>query len=329
MTKVETVAADAVAARQGVAPLSQYAVDLSGIGVRVFPGDSGSFWTSYESGTLMRLPTFQVGPVASGEVARVLRTAKKAVASYLVEPDAKHPANAFLYVCADPEYSLEKLPSAMRRNVRRGLKELTIAPFGADDLLRHGLEAFCDTRRRTGVSDGTPEGFRAYFAARSQMPEVSYLGAWKGDELAAFLTVVRVDDWAELGCFSRDAFLQYRPNDTLMYSALARYLGEERCRLVSYGLSSIQAESNAAGLHRFKLKVGFEARPVHRAFVVHPALRPVANRVTLAAAHGGVKAALRLRPGDRRLKKAGGMLACMRGETWMMAIAAGGAADDE
>ena len=327
MTEIEMV--EAATAQPGVATLSEYAAHLAGSGVRVFPGDDGLFWTSYESGTLMRLPTFHVGPTGAGEVARVLRAAKKAVASYLIEPDAKHPANAFLYVCADPEYALEKLPSAMRRNVRRGLKELTITPFGADELQRHGLEAFCDTRRRTGVSDGTPEGFRAYFAARSHLPEVSYLGAWKGDELAAFLTIVRVDDWAELGCFSRDAFLQYRPNDTLMYSALAQFLGGGECRLVSYGLSSIQAESNAAGLHRFKLKVGFEARPVHRAFVTHPTLRPLANPLTLAAAHTGVKAALRLRPGDRRLKKAGGMLACMRGETWMMAIAAGDATDDE
>jgi hypothetical protein len=215
----------------------------------------------------------------------------------------------------------------MRRNVRRGLRELTIAPFSVDELLTRGMQAFCDTRRRTGLGDGTPEGFRAYFAARGRLSEVSYLGAWKDDELAAFLTILAVDDWVELGCFSRDALLHFRPNDTLMYTALAYYLGERHCRLVSYGLSSIQAESNAAGLHRFKLKVGFEARPVHRAFVVHPALRLLANRPALALAHGAVNAALRLRPTDRRLKKAGGMLACMRGQTWMMDVASGSAED--
>ena len=119
-----------------------------------------------------------------------------------------------------------------------------------------------------------------------------------------------MEDWAELGCFSRDALLRHRPNDTLMYTVLSRYLVERRFRLVSYGLSSIQSESNAAGLHRFKTKVGFEARPVHRAFVPHPLLRPLVNRSTLL----GVNTALRLRSGHRRLKKASGVLARMLGE---------------
>jgi hypothetical protein len=107
------------------------------------------------------------------------------------------------------------------------------------------------------------------------------------------------------------ALLSYRPNDTLIYTALYRYLVERRYRVISYGLSSIQAVSNTAGLHRFKTKVGFEARPVHRAFVVHPPLRPLANRFAL----WGLNTVLRFRPTDRRLKKAGGVLASMLGDT--------------
>jgi hypothetical protein len=96
---------------------------------------------------------------------------------------------------------------------------------------------------------------------------------------------------------SMTALLSYRPNDTLIYTALYRYL----------------VVSNTAGLHRFKTKVGFEARPVHRAFVVHPPLRPLANRFAL----WGLNTVLRFRPTDRRLKKAGGVLASMLGDTSM------------
>ena len=50
---------------------------------------------------------------------------------------------------------------------------------------------------------------------------------------------------------------------------------------------------------------------MHRAFVAHPLLRPFVNPLTL----WGVNTVLRFRPGDRRLKKAGGVLACMLGDT--------------
>ena len=101
-----------------------------------------------------------------------------------------------------------------------------------------------------------------------------------------------------------DALLNLRPNDALFFYALSHYMTERACRVVSYGLSSIQAESNRTGLHTFKTKVGFEARPVHRAFALHPLLRPFANRLTL----WGVNTALRFMPRDRHLKKAGGVL---------------------
>jgi hypothetical protein len=195
----------------------------------------------------------------------------------------------------------------MRRNVRRGLQELTISALTSDQLLLHGVQPYCDTRRRVGLSDGTPEAFRRQFGWLSNCPAHNFIGAWKGDNLTAFLSITEVDDWAEIGCFSRDAFLKLRPNETLFFHALSHYMTERQCRLVSYGLSSIQLKSSAAGLHAFKIKVGFEARPVHRAFVLNPFLRPFANRLTL----WGLKGALKFIPRERHLKKAVGVLAQM------------------
>jgi hypothetical protein len=250
-----------------------------------------------------------------------MRATGALVASYLVEPDGDHPANAWLYLCSDTDYSLDTLAPAMQRNVRRALRELTIAPLSAAEVLAYGAPAFCDTRRRNGLDDGTAAGFRRYFESRVDRPGRSYLGAWKNGHLAAFVTILQLDDWAELSCCSMDAMLWYRPNDALMYVTLASYLTTRRCRVVSYGLSSIQARSNAAGLHRFKRKVGFHPGRVHRAFVLHPSLRALAGDLTLTAAHWTVNRALRVRPRNRQLKKLGGMLACMRGTTSMMQAA--------
>lgn len=296
--------------------LDQYAADLARSGVRIIPGEAGTCWAQYESGALMRLPTFHLTPPAPNEVRRLLWRGWAAIASYLQEPDECHPANAWLYICTDHAYSLDKLAPTMRRNVHRGLRELKIAPLTPEQLLTHGVQPYCETRRRVGLNDGTLEAFHRSIATDMNLPEVSFLGAWKDDQLAAFLIITEVDDWAEIECFSRDALLHYRPNDTLMYTVLSHYLVERGFRIVSYGLSSIQAESNAAGLHRFKTKVGFEARPVHRAFVSHPLLYPFVNQLTL----WGVNAVLRFKPGDRRLKKAGGMLACMLGDTRVLEV---------
>ncbi len=294
--------------------IGEYAADLARSGVRILPGEMGTFWTSYEAGAMMRIPTFHLAPPVPDEVRQVLWHGRAAIASYLLEPDGGHPANAWLYTCTDQTYSLDKLAPAMRRNVRRGLKELKIAPLTTEQLRTDGVQAYCDTRHRVGLSDGTPEAFRQRIASRARLPEASCLGAWRGDQLAAFLTITEVDDWVEIGCYSRDALLHYRPNDTLMYTVLSHYLVERGFRMVSYGLSSIQAESNAAGLHQFKTKVGFQARPVHRAFVPHPLLRPFVNQVTL----WGVNTMLHLRPGDRRLKKADGVLKNLLGPTRLL-----------
>jgi len=254
---------------------------------------------------MTRMPLFHVEPPSSAEIRRALWRGRAAVVSYIREPDEHYPANAWLYVCTDCDYALEKLTPAMRRNVRKGFKELKIGPVTAAELLDHGADAFRDSRRRFGLKEEPVEEFRRQIALRAKCRGHLFFGAWKDDQLAAYLSIAEVDDWAEVtSCFSVDRFLPMRPNDALLFYALSHYLRERAFRMVNFGLSSIQTDSNRAGLHKFKTKVGFEARPVHRTFIVHPLLRPFTNRLTL----GGIKVARQLRPGDGRLKLADGIL---------------------
>lgn len=287
--------------------MDAYASALVRNGTEVISGTPGTFWAEYESHAMMRIPTFSLTVPSPEEVERVLWRGRAAVASYILEPGEHRDPNAWWYVCADPTYSLEKLNSAMRRNVRRGLKEFTIGHLTAEQILAHGMQAFCDTRRRAGLSDG-PKEFDRRFSARAGCPAHVFLGAWKDDALAAFLSITEVDRWAEIeGSFSKDALLNSRPNDVLMYTILSRYLIDERRHLVSYGLSSIQQASDAQGLHAFKTKVGFEAKAVHRIFVLHPLLRPFANQLALH----GINAVRKLFPKNRSVRKAYGVLACL------------------
>ena len=300
--------------------LHEYAESLRGAGFRVVPGSEGTFWAGASDRVLWRFPTFYVGAPSAAEVDHALRRTGALVASYVVEPDEQNAANAWLYLCSDHDYALETRVPAMRRNVRRAMRDLSIRVISPAELVAHGGSAFCDTRRRTGLDDGTRSGFQRYFAYRGGVegPGKAYLGAWKDDQLAAFVTVLHVDDWVELCCFSMDSMLQYRPNDALLYVALSHYVAERKCRVVSYGLSSIQAVSNAAGLHRFKRKIGFDTSRVHRAFVLHPSLRQLASHGVVRAAHYAVDAALRFRPRNVGLKKLEGVLTCMLGRPSVM-----------
>jgi hypothetical protein len=292
------------------ASIKDYASGLVRNGVPVVPGAGGTIWVRHDAGAMMRVPRFHMAPPTDGEARQVTWRGRAAASSHIQKPDERHPANACLYVCTDRTYGMEKLPSAMRRNVRRGIKELKIAWLTADELLTSGKAAYCETRARAGLSDGTEDEFFKRFRWRAKCPGHVFLGAWRDNQLAAFLSLIEVDDWVEIeSCYSGNDLLHFRPNDTLMYTVLAHYLRQSECRVVSYGLSSIQAENNAVGLYAFKRKVGFDAPPVHRVFTLHPLLRPFSNRLALRS----MTMALRVCPEGRLLKKAEGMLAYMHG----------------
>jgi hypothetical protein len=292
-------------------PLDQYADDLMRTGTAIYSRSPSEFWMRYESWGAMRMPTFAIGEPPAATLREVLGWSRAVVATYLLEPDAEHPANAELFICADREYSIEKLPKDRRQNVRRGMRELRIEPLTTEQVLTHGFRAFSETRSRVGLTDGTPEGFAARFRARGKCRGHAFLGAWHGDQLIAYLSTTLVDDWVEIeGGFSTNDARLLRPNDTLVAMLLLDHLASKRCRLVSYGLSSIQADTNASGLHEFKRKLGFEAKPVHRVFAVHPFLRPFVNRLTQRC----VRKLLKVAPQNRILKKGDGMLSILVGE---------------
>jgi hypothetical protein len=235
------------------------------------------------------------------------------VATYVRLPDALHPPNAWLYVCEDQGYSLEKLSSPARRDVRRALRAFRFEFVDHWKLLEAGVKCFCDTRKRVGLSGGTPEVFCKTYENFGRNPGQKILGAWAGDCLAAYLTLTVVDDWVDIFPYAADEHLRNCPNNGLIHVCLEHFLVERRFRLVNYGLSSIQEMSKAVGLHAFKKKVGFEARPVHRAFVFHPFVRPLVGMPSLV----GLRVCRQLFPQNLMLRKATGILAAFLGSNPM------------
>ncbi len=274
-----------------------------------FPAVAAPSGREWKCAALTRRPEFHLETPRLEDVRRLLKAAGSPLATYVCKPDADHVNNAWLYVCENRDYHLENLTSPARRDIRRALRTFRFSFVDHKTFLEKGSRAFCDTRRRIGLSDGLPEVFDKNYAHFADNPAHHVLGAWSGDSLAGFATLVVVEDWVDIFPYSADEHLKGCPVNGLVHVILDYFLAQRKFRLINYGLSSIQEVSKATGLHAFKRKVGFECWPVHRAFVFHPLLMPFANSATLWA----IRACRRLRPGSPALRKAAGMLATYLG----------------
>jgi hypothetical protein len=295
--------------------LDQYIETLKQNGERIFPAGGEGFWTKSEFGCLTRRPDHLLDPPPLQQVKRLLWQSRLPLASYVRYPDPQHPANAWLYLCRDPEYHIDKLDRDERRKVRCARRNFRFDFLDHRTLADHGVAAFCDTLGRHGLSGATPKAFGELVAAHARLPGHRIVGAWCETELAAFFTLEVIHDWVDIFPYAANARLQMRPVNGLMDFMLDYFLTQGHARYVSCGLSSIQETSKADTLHRFKRDVGFETIPVHRAFVFHPLLAPLANRVTL----WGLRGLRTVRPGSAAIRKAAGVLATHLGHNFMPA----------
>ncbi len=284
--------------------LDEYVDHLNREGIRTFKDREGFFWRKNEKGVVTRLPTFEQYTPMKKTIDRLLMRSKSLVASYVLTCTEKGGKNTFWYQCDNHSYSLEDLPSTTRRHIRRSLRELRFEKLDWEALKKNGFLAFKDTRERTGLSDGRVEIFEKRFSVFLESPGHHVIGAWKNDEIIAFMTLVVVGQWVEIGGFSTNEGLKYRPNNGLVHVVLDYFLTTKKYKTVSYGFSSIQEKSNAKGLHNFKLKCGFKAVPVNREFAVNKLASPFVNIYSLKLVRG----LLVLFPKNRWLKKGGGML---------------------
>jgi hypothetical protein len=311
--------------------IEQYGVCLRSAGTKVVAGSQNTLWVGCgpflnqilagsqgaDGGrswplVIQRRPYFALHVPPKEEIETVFRQSHIPLLNFAVSsPDAPvmlrsayapgplWMSKSYLYICRDPDYSSEKLGQSARSHIRRSLGAFEFRFLDQVELLKLGFQAYCDKRARFGVSRSTPESFKAEFGRKE--PLSRYIGALKDGRLAAFLVVTEVEDWASLGSsYSVDEALSFRPNNGLFYYTLHHYLVERKFRLVNDGMTNFPITPKVEELHRFKVKMGFEACPVHRAFVVNPLLRPLVNRVSWRLANG----LLRLFPSNPIVRKA-------------------------
>jgi len=307
-----TTRADPDAAGRTGPSLRDYAEFLRAAGRPcVLSHHGAAAWVPGVRGELQRLPMAHIAPADQATLREVLWQRGIWIASYIQASGPALPANCFDYLCEDRGYDVASLSRHARRDIRRGLRNFTVRRASWDEVVEHGFAAYADTETRHGHAPPRREELDQQASRFRGCPCVEVWGAWDASGLAAWIRVVKADDWAMIAaaCSRHDA-LRDCPNNAVVYEAARTFFAEENRRWVSFGVSSLQATANLASLHRFKLRMGFEATPRHRTFVVGRLLRPLLQTRPGSWLWDGLAA---VRPSSATLSKVAGLARMLSG----------------
>lgn len=266
---------------------------------------SNKLWVQYSRGAYVRYPLFDFDLPSDIEIKQVFKHTKAKLLSYSMLADDNN-KNAYIYLCK--EYDVSALKDNFKRNIKKAEKIFQIKTVNKNEVEKYAYQAFSDTRKRLGLSDFRHHDFLQRFSANNLRLNSCIIGAFSDDKLAAFASVLLYHDFLEIeGLFSCNNYLKDRPNDLLIFTILNTAINIDKMKLVSYGFSSIQDNTNEEGLHQFKIKCGFDSISVSRKFVINPNYKWLINIFTKKM----VKITLLLFPKNVKLRKLNGILNCI------------------
>lgn len=272
-------------------------------GSDVFHGNGNYFWIKHERMSLIRFPDFETSQPSKEEIKRVFKESGSLIISYTLQPKDTKLANSLLYNCYRNKYDVNNLSKNVRRDIRIAQRNLKLGVTDWEDILKNGLKAFADTRSRVGLSDGDKKNFTSRFGHLSKIPGNKAVAAWFGNEIAAFMSLIVLDKFVIIqGSFSTNDHKKYCPNNGLSDFVLNYFLIENNYDIVCYGLSSIQEDPGNEGLHKYKIRVGFEAIPVQRIFLLNPNYKPLKGILKFS-----LHLLLKIFPRNRTIRKASGL----------------------
>lgn len=260
----------------------------------------GYLWHEAERRMYMSCPYTAMPVPDRHEIGRALLKANGLGVRYPSVREAGLPGG--IYTCQNKEYSLSAVQSRLRSMVRKGLAACQVREVPEEILMREGLQLNRDTMERQGRFDpefGEKEGWDRLCRAITKASCVKAMGSFvDGMGLAAYSVVYEEDGWVHiLHQNSRLDLLDHYPNHALAFTVASEALAKPGIEGISYGWKSLV---NTAGLHDFKLRLGFECQEHQSVCVLHPALEPV---LTSSPALWALGQARQLRPKDQTLER--------------------------
>ena len=258
-----------------------------------------ALWHSTDGKMLMSLPYHLALDPEAGEMDELLRRSGSLGVRYPSITRQGSPGG--LYVCRDKEYNLKTVQSRLRSKVRRGLEQCEVRLIQPDELLGQGLRLNQETMGRQGRYEtefGEVSSFARLVNAIDVSRSIAAYGSFIDGVLGAYCVTYEEDGWFHiLHQMSRLDCLERYPNHALAFTLTEAALSKPEILGMSYGLKSLV---NTAGLHDFKLRMGFECLSQNMVCELHPLASGV---LTSGLASAGVKLARRCFPRDQRLER--------------------------
>lgn len=265
-------------------------------------------WHSTDGKMLMSLPYHLALDPEPDEMRELLRSSGSLGVRYPSITRQGSPGG--LYVCRDKEYGLKTVQSRLRSKVRRGLEHCEVRAVETAELLAQGLRLNQETMARQGRYEaefGEAESFRRLVQAIEVSRTVVAYGSFVDGVLGAYAVTYEEDRWFHiLHQMSRVDCLEHYPNHALAYTLTEAALAKEEIVGMSYGLKSLV---NTAGLHDFKLRMGFECLSQNMVCELHPMASGI---LTSGVASFGVSLARRVLPRDQRLERVESVITAAR-----------------
>jgi hypothetical protein len=171
---------------------------------------------------------------------------------------------------------------------------------------------------------GDEAKFRRIVEAIGQSPAIRAMGSFVNGVLGAYCVTYEEDGWFHiLHQMSRLDQLDFYPNHALTFTLTEQALGKPEIEGMSYGLKSLV---NTAGLHDFKLRMGYDCMAQNMVCELHPAASPV---LTSGAAVWALRQIRRRRPEDQRWMRVEAVISAARAAQGLSPLAVQGVEEME
>jgi hypothetical protein len=175
-------------------------------------------------------------------------------------------------------YNMEMLRPQARNGIRRGLGHCSVEQIPLRRMAKEGWALQRDTLDRQGrLRSMTRARWERTCLSAEDLPGFEAWAAIVEGQLAATILTARVEDTCYVPCAQADSrYLKMHVNNALFYAASLEMLAREGVREIFFSLHSLDAPES---VNEFKFRMGLMARPVRQQVVLHPLIRPFANRL--------------------------------------------------
>ena len=270
---------------------------------------ASTYWHSAGLGVYQAFPYHWLIEPGQDELQEMMSRSRTLALRYSLPPSGEDGSSSYHAVYTASDYGFENLGAWARKNVRRGLRQCTVAPISFARYVDEGWALRVDTlaRQRRRLKESQRDWQERYLAA-ADLAGFEVWAAQVRNQLAATLVVFQIDDWCYMlyqQCHSD--YLREHVNNALSFTVTQNLIRRPQVRGLFYGMQSLDAP---AGVDEFKLRMGYQAKPVRQRVAFHPYVAPLVNRFS----HRVLRAAATWRPGSRWLAKADGMFRLHLGE---------------